>query len=152
MKRVAAILLALMMLSAVFCVPASARGYTLSIPNSVSSHNLEAYGLHTLDVYEAETVPTIDGYVDTNEYPGPNGGCSLSAVPGDNLWMSSYRSMGAKDESQNSYYGRCDFTDYVLEEDKPDYINNYLTYDVEYLYFAVTTTIPEIRDTSATDG
>ncbi len=150
MKRVVSILLASMMLCALFFVPVSARGHTLSIPKTVSAHNLEAYGLHTMDVYEAEKVPVIDGSVDTNEYPGPNNGCSLSAVPGDNLWMSAYRDTGTTDE-QNGYYGRCDFTDYVLKEDKPDYINNYLTYDDEYLYFAVTTTIPEVRDTTATD-
>ncbi len=157
MKRVVACLLAVMTLFALFSVPASARGYTLSMPKTVSSHNLEAYGLHTMDVYEADKVPTIDGRVDTNEYPGPNGGCSLSAGPGDNMWMSSYyikkNSAGAiTSEDQNGYYGSYDFTDYVLAEDKPDYIKNFLTYDDEYLYFAVTATIPEIRITTATDN
>lgn len=151
MKRVVACLLAVITLLALFCVPVSARGYTLSIPKTVSSHNLEAYGLHTMDVYEADKVPTIDGRVDTNEYPGPNGGCSLSAGPGDNMWMSSYYIKSNSDD-QNGYYGSYDFTEYVLEEDKPDYIKSYLTYDEEYFYFAVTTVIPKIRITTTTDN
>ncbi len=151
MKRIVAYLLAVITILALFSVPAFARGYSLSIPKTVSSHNLEAYGLHTMDVYQADKVPTIDGRVDTNEYPGPNGGCSLSAGPGDNMWMSSYHNVKSSSEDQNGFYGRFDFTDYVLEEDKPNYIKNYLTYDDEYLYFAVTTTIPEIRMTIATD-
>lgn len=149
MKRIATLLLAILMLSALFAVPASARGYTLSIPSSVSTHNLEAYGLHTLNVFSTEVAPTIDGKVGIGEYPGPNNGCALSSVPGDNLWMSAYNEVGAH---QNGYQGRYDFTEYVLEEDKPEYINSYLTYDDEYLYFAVTTTIPAIRFTDATDG
>ncbi|MBQ3075966.1 MAG: hypothetical protein IJC26_07845 [Clostridia bacterium] len=149
MKRIVTLLLAVLMLAALFAVPASARGYTLSIPSSVSSHNLEAYGLHTLEVFSTETPPTIDGKVGTGEYPGPHNGCALSSKPGDNLWMSSYNTAGAH---QNGYYGRWDFTDYVLKEDIPEYINTYLTYDDEFLYFAVTTTIPAIRNTDGTDG
>ena len=75
MKRIVTLLLAVLMLAALFAVPASARGYTLSIPSSVSSHNLEAYGLHTLEVFSTETPPTIDGKVGTGEYPGPHNGC-----------------------------------------------------------------------------
>lgn len=149
MKKIVALLLAVLTISALFAVPASARGYTLSIPSSVSSHNLEAYGLHTMEVFSTDVAPTIDGKVGTGEYPGPNNGCSLSSVPGDNLWMSSSNEMGAH---QNGYQGRYDFTDYVLEEDKPEYINSYLTYDDKYLYFAVTTTIPAIRFTTKTDS
>ena len=145
MKKIVALLLAVLTITALFAVPASARGYTLSIPASVSSHNLEAYGLHTMEVFSTDVAPTIDGKVGTGEYPGPNNGCSLSSVPGDNLWMSSSNEMGAH---QNGYQGRYDFTDYVLEEDKPEYINSYLTYDDKYLYFAVTTTI---RFTTKTD-
>ena len=148
MKKIVALLLAVLTITALFAVPASARGYTLSIPASVSSHNLEAYGLHTMEVFSTDVAPTIDGKVGTGEYPGPNNGCSLSSVPGDNLWMSSSNEMGAH---QNGYQGRYDFTDYVLEEDKPEYINSYLTYDDKYLYFAVTTTIPAIRFTTKTD-
>ena len=149
MKRIVTLLLAILMLAALFAVPASARGYTLSIPATVSTHNLEAYGLHTMNVFSTDVAPTIDGKVGLGEYPGPNNGCSLSSVPGDNLWMTSYPEVGAH---QNNFFGRADFTDYVLEEDKPEYINNYLTYDKEFLYFAVTTTVPAIRDTSATDN
>ncbi len=148
MKKILSLLLAVLTITALFAVPASARGYTLSIPKTVSSHNLEAYGLHTMNVFSTEVPPTIDGKVGTGEYPGPNNGCSLSSVPGDNLWMSSSNAAGAH---QNGYQGRYDFTDYVLEEDKPEYINSYLTYDDEFLYFAVTTTIPAIRYTDITD-
>lgn len=149
MKRIVTLLLAVLTVVSLFAVPAAARGYTLSIPASVSTHNLEAYGLHTMNVFSTTVAPTIDGKVGTGEYPGPNNGCSLSSVPGDNLWMSSYNEFG---KHQNGYQGRYDFTDYVLEEDKPEYINTYLTYDNEFLYFAVTTTIPAIRNTDATDG
>ncbi len=151
MKRVVTFLLAVLMLVTLFVVPASARGYTLSIPASVSSHNLEAYGLHTMEVYETDVAPSIDGKISTGEYPGPNNGCSLSSVPGDNLWMGAYN-VKSNSGDQDTYDGRFDFTDYVLEEDKPEYINSYLTYDDEWLYFAVTTTIPAIRFTTATDN
>lgn len=149
MKKIVTLLLAMLMLISLFAVPASARGYTLSIPSTVSTHNLEAYGLHTMNVFSTDVPPTIDGKVGVGEYPGPNNGCSLSSVPGDNLWMSSSNEAGAH---QNGWQGRYDFTDYVLEEDKPEYINSYLTYDDEFLYFAVTTTIPAVRHTDATDG
>ncbi|MBE6712569.1 MAG: hypothetical protein E7580_03490 [Ruminococcaceae bacterium] len=148
MKKIVTLLMVFATLAALFAVPASARGYTLSIPSTVSSHNLEAYGLHTMNVYSTDVPPVIDGKVGVGEYPGPNNGCSLSSVPGDNLWMSSSNEAGAH---QNGYQGRYDFTDYVLEEDKPEYINSYLTYDDKYLYFAVTTTIPAVRHTDATD-
>lgn len=151
MKRVVTFLLAVLMLASLFAAPVSARGYTLSIPASVSSHNLEAYGLHTMEVYETDVPPTIDGKVSTGEYPGPNNGCALSSVPGDNLWMGAYNEKSTSGD-QNTYDGRFDFTDYVLDEDKPEYINSYLTYDDEWLYFAVTTTIPAIRFTTATDN
>ena len=150
MKKVVAILLAAITLFAVFCVPASARGYTLSIPKTVSSHNLEAYGVHTMNVFETEVPPTIDGEIGVGEYPGPNNGCALSSVPGDGLWMSAYYLKTTTDD-QNGFYGRFDFNDYVLEQDKPDYINSYLTYDDQFLYFGVTATIPAIRFTTATD-
>lgn len=151
MKRILAILLALMMLSAIFAVQGSARGYSVSVPTSQSAHNLEAYGLHTMEVYEADSVPTIDGKVGTGEYPGPNNGCSLSAVPGDNMWMSTFTT-SATTQHQNNQKNQHDFTDFVLEEDKPEYINSYLTYDDEFLYFAVTTTIPAVRMTPITDA
>ncbi len=149
MKRIVALLLAVLTIAALFAVPASARGYTLSIPSSVSSHNLEAYGLHTLNVFSTEVPPTVDGKVGTGEYPGPNNGCSLSSVPGDNMWITSYPEVGAH---QNNFFGRDDFTDYVIDEDKPEYMNTYLTYDDKYLYFAVTTTIPAVRFTENTDN
>lgn len=149
MKKVLALLLAIVTLSALFAVPASARGYTLSIPSSVSTHNLEAYGLHTLEVFKTDVAPAIDGKVGTGEYPGPNNGCALSSTPGDNLWITSYPEVGAH---QNNYFGRQDFTDFVLKEDIPEYMNSYLTYDDEYFYFAVTTTIPAVRFTEATDN
>lgn len=152
MKRIVAVLLAVVTLGALFVVPASARGLTLSIPSTVSSHNLEAYGLHTMDVYETLVPPTIDGKIGQGEYPGPNNGCSLSSVPGDNLWMSAYHTSATQDEQQETYYGRYDFTDYVLKEDIPEYINSYLTYDDEFFYYGVTTTINAIRNTSSTDG
>ena len=114
MKKIVTLLMATTMLISLFAVPASARGYTLSIPSTVSTHNLEAYGLHTMNVYSTEIPPTIDGKVGVGEYPGPNNGCSLSSVPGDNLWMSSSNEAGAH---QNGWQGRYDFTDYVLEED-----------------------------------
>ena len=149
MKKILALLLAMITVAALFAVPASARGYTLSISSSVSSHNLEAYGLHTMEVYKTDVAPAIDGKVGTGEYPGPNNGCALSSTPGDNLWMTSYPEVGAH---QNNYFGRQDFTDYVLQEDIPEYMNSYLTYDDEYFYFAVTTTIPAVRFTETTDN
>ncbi len=148
MKRIAAILLAAVMVTALFAVIPSAKGYTLSVPTSVCAHNLEAYGLHTMNVYETLVPPSIDGIISEGEYPGPNGGVSLSAVPGDNLWMSGSGSIS----SQDNYDASRDFTPYVASEDVPEYINTRLTYDGDFVYFAVTTTIPAVRVTSNTNG
>lgn len=157
MKRVVSILLAALMLASLLTVISGARGYTLSIPETVSAHNLEAYGLHTMNVYSTDVPPTIDGEIGVavegvegsrNEYPGPNKGRSLSSVPGDNLWMNAF--YPKSDGAQTSYYPECDWTDYVAKEDMPDYINSYLTYDDEYLYFAVSAQFPAIRKTTDT--
>ncbi len=147
MKRSVSILLAVLMLASAFAVPAAARGYTLSVPKTEMAHNLEAFGLHTMNVYSTFTPPTIDGVVSTGEYPGPNNGCSLSAVPGDNMFFAPSSAQSYAGD-QNGYVGRQDVTGYIADEDKPDYINNYLTYDEEYFYFGVTTLIPAIRVTN----
>ncbi len=151
MKRIVSILLAVLMVVSLFTVVSSARGYTLSIPNTVSAHDLEAYGLHTLNVYSTDVPPTIDGKIDIEkgEYPGPNNGRALSSVPGDNLWMNRFVLSSSGTQTGHEYDN--DWTDYIDRSDMPDYINSYLTYDDEYFYFGVTTVIPEIRDTTDTD-
>ncbi|MBR3838010.1 MAG: hypothetical protein IKJ74_07735 [Clostridia bacterium] len=146
MKRVVSILLAVLMLASLLTVTSGARGYTLSVPESVSAHNLEAYGLHTMNVYSTEVPPTIDGKIGQGEYPGPENGCSLYATPGDNLWMNAYYPNSSGD--QNSYYPECNWSDYVDSREFPDYVGNFLTYDDNYLYFAVATVIPAIRPTT----
>ena len=127
MKRTVSILLAVVMLVSVFAIPAAARGYTLSVPATEMGHNLEAMGLHTLNVYSTFTAPTVDGVISSGEYPGPNNGCSLSAVPGDNMFITpaTGQSVGG---DQNGYLGRTDISDFVDDTDKPKYINNYLTF------------------------
>ena len=120
MKKVVSLLLAVLMLTSLLSVVSSARGgYVLSVPADMSLHELEAYGLHTMNVYETEIAPTIDGKIGTGEYPGPNNGCSLSSIPGDNMWMSTYKKSGATGR-QDNYSGYHDFTDYIAEEDKPE--------------------------------
>ena len=152
MKRFVTVLLAVLLLASLVALPADAKGYSLSIPSSVSAHNLEAYGLHTMNVYQTITPPTVDGSVGDGEYPGPNNGCSLCSVPGDNLWMSSFApSSDPSKPSQTAYNGNLDFTPYINEEDFPDYIKSYLTYDDQFFYYAVSTVVPALRDTSGTD-
>lgn len=149
MKRIVSIFLAVLMMLSVLTVVSSARGYTLSIPKTVSAHNLEAFGLHTMNVYSTEVPTKIDGQISKGEYPGPLEGCSLSAVPGDGLWMGAYAKR--TDGTQGSYNPEDNWTDYIPDEDKPKYINNYLTYDDEYFYFGVETEIPAVRFTHDTD-
>lgn len=151
MKRSVSILLAVLMLVSVFAVPAAARGYTLSVPKTEMAHNLEALGLHTMNVYSTFTPPTIDGVIGSGEYPGPNNGCSLSAVPGDNMYITPATGASIAGD-QNGYLGRTDITDFVDDTDKPKYINNYLTYDEEYFYFGVTTLVHAIRKTNLASG
>ncbi|MBR4287982.1 MAG: hypothetical protein IKT50_00930 [Clostridia bacterium] len=152
MKRTVSILLAVMMLVSVFAIPAAARGYTLSVPNKKEiAHNLEAFGLHTLNVYSTLTPPTIDGKISTGEYPGPYDGCSLSAVIGDNLFIVPAVA-GSYAGDQKGYNGRTNVTDFVHADDKAKFIDNYLTYDDEYFYFGVSAVIPAIRDTSKASG
>ena len=149
MKRVLSILLAVLMLASLLTVTSGARGYTLTIPETVSAHNLEAYGLHTMNVFSTSTPTTVDGVISEGEYPGPNNGRALSSTPGDNLWMNAYyHAPGSEGTAQTSYYPECDWTEYVDKRDMPDYINSYLTYDDEYLYYAVSTVIPAIRPTT----
>lgn len=147
MKRTVSILLAVLMLVSVFSISAAARGYTLSVPKTEMAHNLEAFGLHTMNVYSTYTPPTIDGAISSGEYPGPNNGCSLSAVPGDNMFLT-YGTAKSYTGDQNGYLGRTDVTGFVADEDMPEYINNYLTYDDEYFYFGITTLVPAIRVTN----
>ncbi len=151
MKRTVSILLAVLMLVSVFSIPAAARGSTLSVPKTELAHNLEAFGLHTMNVYATVTPPAIDGVISSGEYPGPNNGCSLSAVPGDNMFIipATGASVGG---DQNGYLGRTDISDFVEDTDKPEYINSYLTYDDTYFYFGVTTYVHAIRNTSQSSG
>jgi len=151
MKRTVSILLAVVMLVSVFAIPAAARGYTLSVPATEMGHNLEAMGLHTLNVYSTFTPPAVDGVISSGEYPGPNNGCSLSAVPGDNMFITPATGASVGGD-QNGYLGRTDISDFVDDTDKPKYINNYLTYDDEYFYFGVTTLVHEIRKTDKASG
>lgn len=152
MKRTVSILLAVMMLVSVFTIPAAARGYTLSVPNKKEiAHNLESFGLHTLNVYSTLTPPTIDGNISTGEYPGPYDGCSLSSVIGDNLFIVP-SCAGSYAGDQKGYNGRTNITDFVHDDDKPKYIDNYLTYDDEYFYFGISTVIPAIRTTTKASG
>ena len=153
MKRFVSVLLTAILLLSLAALPASAKGYSLSIPSSVSAHNLEAYGLHTMNVYQTVTAPTVDGSIGDGEYPGPNNGCSLCSVPGDNLWMSSFTpSSDPSKPSQTSYGANTDFTPYIHEEDLPEYIKSYLTYDDRFFYYGVSTVVPALRDTSGTDS
>ncbi len=141
MKKILCILLTVIMVASLFAVPANARGYTLSVPKTVNAHNLNSYGLKTLNVYETATEPTIDGRIGEGEYPGPNGGMadSVSVAGASNdgyynhgLWMSSH-SAG----NQNGYSGNLDFTGYTSPNDVPHAVETYLTYDSSYLYFAI---------------
>ncbi len=147
MKRFVSILLAVLMLVSLCTVTSAARGYVLTVPESLSAHNLEAYGLHTLNVYSTDKAPTVDGVIDTAEYPGPNNGMCLESVPGDNMWMNRYY-LYSTTTTQNELESNCNWTPYVAREDMPDYIKTYLTYDDSYLYFAVATQIPAIRATT----
>lgn len=140
MKRIVSALLAVVTVVSLLTVAASATGLILAVPETVSAHNLEAFGLHTMNVYSTEIPPTIDGVVGTGEYPGPNNGCSLSAGPGENLWMSAH-SLGT--DGYGSYY---DINGLTAEEDVPAYIKSYLTYDNEYFYFAVSAVVNSLED------
>ncbi|MBQ4037119.1 MAG: hypothetical protein IJC84_03240 [Clostridia bacterium] len=137
MKKILSVFFAVMMLVSLFTVPASATEYILGFAKDTDSHNLEAYGLHTMNVFSTEIAPVIDGQVGNGEYPGPNNGCSLSAAVGDNLWMSAH-SDGT--EGFGSYY---DISGYTAKEDEPAYVKSFLTYDNDFLYFAVNTVINE---------
>ncbi|MBQ3865553.1 MAG: hypothetical protein II776_01530 [Clostridia bacterium] len=153
MKRLVCILLTVVMLAALAAVPAEAKGYTLSIPKTVSPHNLNSYGLKTLNVYRTETPPTLDGEIGkvavewddegnptkySYEYPGgPADSVTLKGETEDGfyshgLWMTSH---GAG--NMNSFSGNNDFTGYTSEQDVPTQVDTYLTYDEEYFYFAV---------------
>ncbi len=150
MKRVVTILLAVMMLlSLLTVVPSAATGYTLAIPKDATAHNMETYGLHTMNVYYTNTAPNVNGEVSNAEYPGPNNGCSLSAVYGDNMFASSYSTAS---KHQNTWNPANDFTAAIAKQDYPTYINSYLTYDDENFYFAVTSLLPEVRVTTASDN
>ncbi len=149
MKRVITFLLAVLMVVSLFAFTASARGYVLSVPATVSAHNLEAYGLHTMNVYSTEVAPQINGEVSDGEYPGPNNGVSLTSKYGDNMFAGTY--IASSSGYQEAYEPSYDYTPYISKEDFPEYMNTYLTYDDEYLYFAVSTVVPEIRVTTTTD-
>ncbi|MBP5288966.1 MAG: hypothetical protein J6Z79_03735, partial [Clostridia bacterium] len=141
MKKILCFVLVLMMIVPLFAVPVNAKGYTLSVPKTVNAHNLNSYGLRTLNVYETTTAPAIDGEVGEGEYPGPDNGMADSvSVKGETndgyfnhgLWMSSH-SAG----NMNGYSGQQDFTGYTSERDVPQAVETYLTYDNDYLYFAI---------------
>ena len=155
MKKLVCVLLTAVLLASLLAVPSGAAGYTLSIPKTVSPHNLNSYGLKTLNVYRTDKAPVIDGKVReavawdeegtpteyAYDYPGPNGGMVDSvSVTGETddgfyshgLWMGSH---GAG--NKNSFSGNLDFTGYTSSNDVPTQVDTYLTYDEEYLYFAV---------------
>ena len=139
MKRIVSALLAVVTIVSLLTVAASARGLILAVPNTVPAHNLEAFGLHTMNVYSTEIPPTVDGVVGTGEYPGPNNGCSLSSGIGDNLWMSAHSSGS---EGYGAYY---DITGLTAEDDVPAYVKSYITYDNEYFYFAVSAVVKSLE-------
>lgn len=141
MKKILCIVLTIVMLASLLAVPTGAKGYTLSVPKTVNAHNLNSYGLRTLNVYETATPPTIDGAVGEGEYPGPDNGMADSvSVKGETedgyynhgLWMSSHSS-----GNWNGYSGSQDFTGFTSENDVPKAVETYLTYDQEFLYYAI---------------
>lgn len=144
MKRAIAILLSALMLASLLAVSAGARGYTLSLPKDMDQHNLEAYGLHTMNVYRYDdyfenpednaAAPVIDGIITSGEYPGPNDGCVSSNTVGDGLWIGSHGNGNV-----NSYTGREDWTTLVDPADYPPYLNMYMTYDDDFVYIAIDT-------------
>lgn len=136
MKKIISLVLAVMMLASVLAVPAFARGYTLSIPKTFSAHNMDAYGLHTMNAFYTDYAPDIDGEIAVGEYPGPNNGCVSSTTYGNGFWTALH-----SNGSVGAYSGSFDGRDYVDPQDLPDYINTYLTYDDNFLYIGVTALI-----------
>ena len=145
MKKWIAFILAAVMLTSLFTVAVNARGNTLVLPSDLDAHNLEAYGLHTMNVFYTENPPVQDGIISTGEYPGPNNGCCASGTFRDGMWLTTYSSVG----STGSYVGREDIGSVVDEVDIPPYMNTYLTYDDEYFYFGGTIVIMPPRTISA---
>ena len=82
-------------------------------------YEMEAYGQTTFDVYEAETVPTLDGIVQEGEY----------GIPIDIFNL-----------GERNLYVSCDLelSEAEMQELFSDDITVYMTYDDSYLYLAVT--------------
>jgi len=141
MKKWIAFVMAAAMLFSAFAVTAAARGYTLVLPEDLDAHNLEAYGLHTMNVFYTENPPVQDGVIATGEYPGPNNGCTASGTFRDGMWLTTHSSA----TSFASYVGRDDVGSVVDKADIPPYMNTYLCYDDEYFYIGLTTVIQPPR-------
>ena len=128
MKKIVSFLVALTLLASGACLSVYADMVdgtsSAFIQNTTDARDLQAYGLHTFASFKAATTPSVDGAVNTGEYPG----VSDVAKPGDGLWLT-----GNDGSADNA--GKVDGLDEVVLE-------TYLAYDDTYAYIAEKVTSP----------
>ncbi len=123
MKKLFSLLLAIVLAVGVLGTTASASYVDLTstayIQGGTNARDLQAYGFHTLNAYQVNVAPKLDGVVSTGEYPA----ASDVATIGNGLSLTN--STGTTDYTAD--YGDLykDFT-----------VTTYLVYDSEYAYIA----------------
>ena len=131
MKKLAAILLTVVLLASLFAVPSFAiyndDESTDYVAYGTDAHDLGYYGLHVFTSYKISEAPAIDGVISTGEYPAVSDVSTLD----DGL-------------SLTSNDGLSDYSNFRETLFPGDYtLTSYLAYDETYVYVAEVLEAPQ---------